>query len=616
VVPIPDAADLSGSNPGAPAVATLSVAGLPGSIWDVNFRFDGSACSNAAGSTTVGLDHSFVSDLHLNLMGPDATTVLIGNEPDGSGNNFCQTVLDDESGGASIQTQASGAAPFTGTFVPNAPLADFQAKTGNGNWQLQVQDFFSGDTGNIRAFSLIITPAICNAPPLVANVNATKTVAGTFSAGGTVTYTVTLTNTGGLAQADNATDEFTDVLPSSLTLVSANASSGTAVATIGTNTVTWNGALAAVNGTTTITITATVNAVPPATVVSNQGTVSFDADGNGSNETNRLTDDPGVGGATDPTSFTTVGALVTATKTVSAGPYTVNGSVTYTITLTNSGNATAGDNAGNEFTDVLPAQLTLVSANASSGTAVATIGTNTVTWNGSIASGGGTVTITINATINPSAGGATVTNQGTLSFDGNNDGTNESTGMTDDPGVGGAADGTAIVVQGVALDVLTKTVTGTFSPGTNVTYTIVINNTGDATAPDNAGNELTDVLPAQLTLVSANASSGTAVATIGTNTVTWNGSIPAGSSVTITIVATINANVPRGTTISNQASHSFDADNNGSNETTVLSDDPGTGAANDATAFAVTGSIPTASGLGLMLLAACLAVVAFKTMRG
>ncbi|MBI1765507.1 MAG: putative Ig domain-containing protein [Acidobacteria bacterium] len=160
-VAIPDAADLSGSNPGAPVNANLVVAGVPGNIFDINFRFDGTSCTNAIGSTTVGLDHTFVNDLRLTLRAPDNTTVVVINNTDGSGNNFCQTLLDDESAGASIQSVVSGNAPFTGSFKPNAPLSGFDAHGANGTWQLQAQDFFSGDTGNIRAFSLVITPAVC-----------------------------------------------------------------------------------------------------------------------------------------------------------------------------------------------------------------------------------------------------------------------------------------------------------------------------------------------------------------------------------------------------------------------------------------------------------------------
>jgi uncharacterized repeat protein (TIGR01451 family) len=612
-VPIADAADLSGTAPGPVAIAVLPVAGLAGPVYDINFRFDGSACSNAPGSATVGLDHTFVNDLQLTLRSPDGTPVAIIANTDGSGNNFCQTVLDDESGGTSIQSVVSANAPFSGNFTPNAPLAAFQALAANGNWQLEAQDFFSSDIGNIRAFSLVITPAICDAPPLTANVNATKTVSGTFHPGGTVTYTVTLTNSGGLAQADNPGHEFIDVLPASLTLVTATASYGAAVATIGSGTVTWDGGVAPLNGTMTLTIIATVNAVAPATTVTNQGTISYDADGNGTNESSRLTDNPAVAGASDPTSFVVVASLVTGTKTVS-GAFTVGSTVTYTIVLTNSGNGSAVDNPGNELTDVLPAGLTLVAANATSGTPVANIGTNTVAWNGTLAPAA-TVTITVTATINAGTSGTTLSNQGTIAYDGDLNGTNEASSLTDDPAVAGAANATAFAVTGNPIDSITKTVSGTFALGSTVTYTLVINNTGNGPSANNAGNELTDVLPSsQLTLVGASATSGTAVATIGTNTVIWNGSIPAGASVTITITATLNPalQIP---TVSNQATLLYDADSNGTNETTVLSDNPATPAPNDPTSFAVPLKIPALSDLGLALLALAIALVAFKMLK-
>ena len=174
------------------------------------------ACSATAGSTTVGIDHTFVNDLEITLRAPSSSTVLVIDNTDGGGNNFCQTALDDESAGPSIQSVATAHAPFTGNFTPNAPLSGFDGQAANGNWQLQAQDFFSQDTGNIRAFSVIITPAVCDAAAPGAVVTGTKTVSGTFTAGGTVTYTVTLTNTGGGAQADNPGNEFTDVLPASL----------------------------------------------------------------------------------------------------------------------------------------------------------------------------------------------------------------------------------------------------------------------------------------------------------------------------------------------------------------------------------------------------------------
>lgn len=141
--------------------------------------------------------------------------------------------------------------------------------------------------------------------------------------------------------------------------------------------------------------------------------------------------------------------IVTGTKTVS-GSFVIGGTATYTVVLSNSGNTAQQDNPGNEFTDVLPAGLTLISATASSGTAVATVATNTATWDGSIANGG-SVTITITATIIAGTGGQTISNQGTISYDSDNNGTNDASALTDDPGTQTANDPTSFVVTGTPV---------------------------------------------------------------------------------------------------------------------------------------------------------------------
>ena len=143
------------------------------------------------------------------------------------------------------------------------------------------------------------------APSPGALVAGAKTVSGTFTPGGSITYTITLQNTGGAAQPDAAgSDELLDVLPSSLTLVSATATAGSATATPATSTVAWNGSIARF-GSVTVTVQATVKAATAVgTVVSNQGTVRYDGDGNGTNESSALTDDPGQAGAANPTVFT------------------------------------------------------------------------------------------------------------------------------------------------------------------------------------------------------------------------------------------------------------------------------------------------------------------------
>jgi uncharacterized repeat protein (TIGR01451 family) len=141
--------------------------------------------------------------------------------------------------------------------------------------------------------------------------------------------------------------------------------------------------------------------------------------------------------------------------------------------------------------------------------------------------------------------------------------------------------------RSVAIGTRTKTVAGAFVIGGSVTYTVTISNSGNSPQPDNPGHEFEDVLPASLALVSAGATSGTAAADLGTNTVTWNGVLASGGSVTITIEATVAPTTALGTTVSNQGTIRYDGDASGDNETSVLTDDPGVPGANDPTTFAV-----------------------------
>jgi len=318
---------------------------------------------------------------------------------------------------------------FAGNLVNNASTASNLA--GVRGYAVDPNPSDNMATANV----LVLSPAA---------VTATKSVAGSFVEGGAITYTIVLSNSSNFDQQDNPGHELTDVLPSQLTLVSASATSGTAVATIGTNTVTWDGVVPA-HGTVTITIHATIKSGTALQTVSNQASVSYDADGNGTNEASTTSQAPGGGGATS-FKVASPAMISTRTKTV-AGTFAEGGTVTYTVIIGNSGPSAQLDNPGDEFTDVLPSQLTLVSAMATSGTATTT--GNTVHWNGSIAVGG-MVTITITAIINHGTAGQPISNQGTIFFDADGNGTNESSILTDDPGVGGANDPTTFQVAAIA----------------------------------------------------------------------------------------------------------------------------------------------------------------------
>ena len=144
---------------------TLNVSGFTGNISDLNFMFGGSSCSTTPGSTTVGLDHTWVGDLVVTLKSPQGTVVTLTSRPGGPNNNgvnFCNTTLDDESAGASIQTITPATAPYTGSFKPIDALSAFDGQNPNGTWTLNVKDVAEGDVGHVRNFSLIISVYTCS----------------------------------------------------------------------------------------------------------------------------------------------------------------------------------------------------------------------------------------------------------------------------------------------------------------------------------------------------------------------------------------------------------------------------------------------------------------------
>jgi subtilisin-like proprotein convertase family protein len=146
-VAIPDDSDLG-------ATVTIPVTGV-GYASRLTFSVDGTACSTTEGSTTVGIDHTFVHDLTGTLTAPDGTTATLFADSGSSGNNMCKVVFDDAAADP-FSSAASGDAPFTGNWRPDSPLEDLLASPVDGAWRFKVLDGAPADTGNIRAVSLHI----------------------------------------------------------------------------------------------------------------------------------------------------------------------------------------------------------------------------------------------------------------------------------------------------------------------------------------------------------------------------------------------------------------------------------------------------------------------------
>ncbi|MEP7013152.1 MAG: PA domain-containing protein [Acidobacteriota bacterium] len=281
----------------------------------------------------------------------------------------------------------------------------------------------------------------------------------------------------------------------------------------------------------------------------------------------------------------------------SADPVLAGTNYTYTVTATNGG---SGTDRPLTVTNTLPAGSTYVSATGTGWTCneaggIVTCSRDAVAGPNFPTGPAPAITITVTAGFTPGI----VTNTATI---------NVLNPLLDPDFGNNTVEENTTIISPSGL-VATKSVSGTFEEGGTITYTVVISNGGPGAQANNPGSEFTDVLPPGLTLVSASATSGTAIATVGTNTVSWDGAIPANSTVTITITATIKPGT-RGSQIVNQGNVAFDADGNGTNESSVLTDDPSAAGATNPTPFLVGGTavdIPTVSGIGFALLFVLLA---------
>jgi len=160
-----------------------------------------------------------------------------------------------------------------------------------------------------------------------------------------------------------------------------------------------------------------------------------------------------------------------------------------------------------------------------------------------------------------------------------------------------------LVLPSSGVCVLKSLLYGQLVAGGSVIYQVLLLNGGPAVA-DGVGDEFSDTLPGELALVSATASSGT-VATAG-NLVTWNGGLPAGGAVTITINASLQ-NVVQGDVVCNQGELLVPVP--------ILSDDPQLPGSEDPTCFTIPPYVPALGAGGLALLALLLAAAGWLALR-
>jgi uncharacterized repeat protein (TIGR01451 family) len=222
-------------------------------------------------------------------------------------------------------------------------------------------------------------------------------------------------------------------------------------------------------------------------------------------------------------------ADVEVTVNDSPDPVNFGSNLTYTITVKNNGDITA---TGVTLNDTLPAGASLVSANSTAGTCS---GTAPVTCNIGTLTGGASATVTI--VITPPAvrtlnNTATATINETDALPANNTAT------------------TQTLVDFVDLSIAKKAAQNLVSPGSSLTYSLIVKNKG--ALPANV--TVTDNLPAGLTLTKCSATGNGVCGGSGNNVSVTFSQLAANASEAIVLSVSVSASAIEGTVINNTAS--------------------------------------------------------------
>ena len=448
-----------------------------------------------------------IATASITLVVTNALTLTFGTPPGGVvGTAYTDTLT--AAGGTTPYTWSVSAGTLPAGITLNAStgvLAGTPTAGGTSSFTVQVTDANS----KTATFATSIT-VLAGALSIVQSANVATTTPGS-----TVSYTIKVTNSGQIALTGATfTDPLSGVLDDASYNTNAAATAGTV--SFASPNLTWTGNLA-IGASATITFSVTVN--NPDT--GNQILAST--------ITSTTTGSNCAAGSTDPNCTLSVPvSVLTITGTANVSTATPGTTVSYTVTVTNSGQV-AYTSAG--FTDALSGVLDDATYNLN---ATATAGSvsytsPTLTWTGSLAVGA-TATITFSVTVNnPDTGDKILASTITSTSAGNNC----ASGSTD----ARCASTVTVLIPGLTIALTANT--GTATPGSVVHYTITVTNSGQtaytgAAFADSLGGVLDDA-----------AYDGDATATAGTVSyaspaLSWTGNLAIGATATITFSVTVN----------------------------------------------------------------------------
>jgi uncharacterized repeat protein (TIGR01451 family) len=338
----------------------------------------------------------------------------------------------------------------------------------------------------------------------------------TASPGDTLTYTMEVANDG---TADATAVTATDTLPAGVTFLSADThGSGTYDSTTGT----WTIGTVASGVSVTLTLTATVDTGTEATTQTNRFVVS--SIGTPVEVLDPCTDVPSESCAT--TQIPGVPQLV-QNKTVDQSTAPVGATLTYTMTVGNTGTAAAESVVANE---ALPEGVSFVSADTHG---AGTFDGSTGEWALGTIGIGETATLTVVVVIQPQAAASTLTNAFQIVAP-----PDPPPIVVDNPcpSPDQAESCADTIVPGIPQLTQSKVVDVELAaPGADLTYTTTVSNIGSA---DATGVTAQDLLPAGVSFVNADTHG---VGSYSSATGVWSiGPVPMGATYELTITVTVS----------------------------------------------------------------------------
>lgn len=480
----------------------------------------------------VNAGGSFAYTLTVTNNGPETATGVVATDvlPGGVSHvssSASQGSISESNGTvtASLGTLASGS---TATVTINVTADDDTVGTVTNNASVTTDQFDIVSSNNSTNEETTVLPVI--------DLAVTKTDSpDPVNAGGTLVYTVLVTNSG----PSMATGVIlTDTLPAGVSFSTASTTTGTVGASNGV--VTANIGTLASGASATVTINVDVDDSTVGSVTNNASVTANETD---LNNTNNSTSEPTI---VEPL------VDVSVVKSDSVDPVNAGSQLTYTLIVANAGPSTA---TGVTLTDTLPAGVSFSSGSSTQGTVSEAGGT--VTANVGTLAAGASETVTLIVDVAGTTSG-TITNAATVVS--NEDDSDNANNATSEP---------TTVTPVIDLAVSKSDSPDAVNAGGVLTYTVLVTNNGPSPATNVV---LTDVLPTEVSFDSASTSQGAVSETGGTVTATV-GTLASGASATLSIVTTVSGSALG--TITNSVSataaetETDNANNSDSEQTTV-----------------------------------------------